>query len=272
MKGMIRGGAGSSGRAAGSGGGWRTLFLLPAICLASGCIDLVPVGPPASRPAVLNLSLHVDEDLTDGRTAVVPVRVTAILDPGVDRGGLARRADGTPPVVAGFEFEAAGVDGSGRTGWAATIGITREVLLNGEVPVRGAGVRSLDTPEFAFRWPLFVRTGPEAFTVPAGSMARLGVAFVNLPGAPSATETRWSLAAFSADGWFSRGGSGLPAPETEFPVDALGGPGSELLAILSHSRTVEVGDAPGEYIVRIDLSQEARWDVSVEPVVDDPDK
>jgi hypothetical protein len=240
-----------------------SLILALALAPLAGCIDLVPVGPPPERPAVLNLFLRVDEDLTDDGPPVVPVAVTAMLDLGVDRDGLPREFGDFALTVAGHELGPTGVDQVGRIGWGATIGVARESLLDGTLEVRTPIMKPGTAPEFTIRWPLLVRTGPEAFEVPAGTSARLGVEFVNLSGAPLPDATRWSLAVFGAAGWFSRGGDGPPPAEVVFPVDDVGGPGSGLLAILSQSRSFEISTAHGEYLVRTELSQETRWSVSV---------
>ncbi len=242
------------------GGPLMMTYFLAAL---AGCIDLVPVSPPPDRPAALNISLRVDEDLSDGGPRVVPVGVTAILDRGVDRDGLPRETPDLTLTVAGQELDPVEVDPAGRIGWSATIGVIRESLLDGAFEVRTPMVAPGMVAEFPVRWPLLVRVGPNDFDAPAGTSVRLEAAFVNLPGQPVADATRWSLAAFGPAGWFSRGGDGPPPVDAGFPVDDLGSPGSVLLAIVTQARTFEVPAAGGEYLVRMELSQEARWNVTV---------
>jgi hypothetical protein len=239
----------------------RRIWLLVAVFL-SGCIDLVPVAPPLGKPAVLNIFLRLT-DPVPGESAAVPVLVSAILEPGVDDIGRSRSVADDRLIISGESLDPVERGGVGRLVYSATIPIERDLLLTGSFVARPPAVEGLIGADLEIHWPVALRLEPGPLTVRAGSELILRVGLTGEPGLPVPNARRWSVSAFGPEGWLSRGGDGLPPSEIAVQSDLLGGPEAELLAIVNLSQTTEVAVDGGDYLTRLELSQELRWDVTI---------
>jgi hypothetical protein len=245
----------------------RRTAMAAIFCSLPSCIDLFPVSPPPDRPAILNVSLRLADIQQSDPGAGALVTLSASLDAGVDEVGRDRTILDDTLRVFGSAVPPIERQG-GRALYAETLPLEAAELFAGDFPVQTPLLDGLGRFEVQVRWPLLSRAAPVPDTIQPGEELRLPLRFTAFPGEPVPSSRRWSIAVFRPDGWFSQGAETVPPAIITVPASLLGAPGSELLAAVNYSQFAQVPGAGGEYLLRLELSQELRWSITVAPQAD----
>lgn len=242
------------------------VLLTSAAVWLGGCVDLTPVEPPLYRQAVLHLSLRIGDGVAAGSELPAAVRVSATLDPGVDDTGRQRRmADETLRVLGESHAPVQRSRGGQRT-YSFEVFLPQDRLIGEPITLEPPRLEGVETGPLEVRWPVYWRVGARAIEIEEGFDLVLGLGGTGADAWPPPSFLRWSVSVFQPDGWFSQGADAAPPAEVRIPgemlgeVGEVGEEGEPLSATVYATQSGAVGGAAGEYEVRLELSQEARWE------------
>lgn len=233
------------------------------IATTAGCLDLVPVEPPAFRPAALQVSIQLGEGVAERGSEPVTVRVTANLDTGVDPIGRTRGVTNDTLWVVGFPLVPNEVRPRGQRTYAAEFVVLPDQLFTAPIPIRPPALVELTPTPVTIRWPILWRDGPGLIVAGAGADLALSVGVTTPTEPPQPARRQWSFAFFHAGGWSSMGAEEPVPAVVTVPAQLVGPPGGIRLGILNSSQTAELDVGAGAYLLRIELTQATRWTVSV---------
>jgi hypothetical protein len=235
------------------------------LLLVGGCLELVPVAPPAQEASVLAVNLQLAADAPGSPAESVPVRVHVSLSLGIDGAGRDHELERDTIGVWDRGLPLARSIPSGPFAFIETVRIPGERIWGEAITVEPPAVVGLPSEPFSLEWPRFRRLDPDTVWVEPGADVEIRLAMEPPTAATPAPEWRWAATLASTGRWLSFGENAPPPALIRIPAELLPPEGGVYGVVVFVDQAANRTLAPGGYRARVTVQQQIRWTVATRP-------